>query len=94
MIDLTQMEAKLAESKDIFWARKVTFLAGFKVSMHLLPQDRTTELLFMLAARDVLADMRDHYPNRNQSELSHELMQDCDKLIEELANKADEELNP
>lgn len=91
MIDLSEIEKELAERKDAFWARKVSFTAVSKISIKTLQgAENETQVhpLIQLIAKNVMTDLCEHYPERKSSELVAELIADSDELIQKLIGQA------
>lgn len=96
---LHKFEDELREKHGAFFARKVVFLAGFKTSTQLLRGqskenefvDRAIELLGSLMAKEVLADIADHYEHLDESghlEVSKAMIAEVEKLLVLLVGEA------
>jgi hypothetical protein len=77
---ITQFRLQLTEQKDAFWARKVVMSCGFKTAMQLI-EGSVKDALFDLVAGSILEDLIHEYPSRDQMEMAHEMIDDCELLF-------------
>lgn len=85
----------LKERKGEFWARKVHYLSGIrsscqallnaghlKTTPHKIPMSDYGKIIEGLVVRDVVHDMMDKYPGRDMEELTSELAEDSNTMMD------------